>query len=118
MATETIVQTPVVAKPTQTGKVNSESFLALAKRYGTVSRICGAMLGVKPSQREANIREALQVLAELEVMALNGGNYTPPVDAGFGPGNAAFIAETLLGTRKTKGAVSSAFVKFGKTPSA
>ena len=60
---------------------------------------------------QAALKDAWETL---EDQIENGAGYTPDREEGFGSDNAAVIAETLLGRRKTPGAVRTAFAKLGK----
>jgi len=96
------------------GKVNSDTFSDLARRYSQRGRLVGALLAMKPSARESCLSDALQVIADLEVMSVHGTGYTPPTDAGFGSDNAAVIAQAILGVRKSKGQIAGLFARLGK----
>jgi len=93
-------------------KFGQDAFLANAVTYRQHKRIVDACSGYD------NVDDAIAGLTaaweSLESQVVEGGQYTPDRELGFGSDNAATIAETLMGLRSTTGATRKAFKDLGK----
>ncbi len=89
-----------------------EQFIQNARVYSKHKRIVDA------ASRYDNLDDAVAALTDawtvLETQAEIGGQYTPPVEAGFGSDNGGQIASALIGRRSLVSATRKAFADIGK----
>jgi len=92
--------------------VNEDAFIGLATEYSGVKALVNAL--AKSEDPERDLRQAFQVIADLEHVADNGQSYTPAERLGFGSNNASTVAAGILGRGMSPSKMRSQFAKVGK----